>query len=123
MMTTVAILGASNNPDRYSCKAQQQLQLHGHRIFPVSNHHDVVMGTACYRSLTEIGEQIDTITVYVNPHIVEELVDDMLKTNPRRVIFNPGSESATAMKLLGEAGITVQTACTLVLLATGQFDD
>jgi hypothetical protein len=121
-MTNIAILGASNTPSRYSYKAQQQLQESGYDVFPVSNHHQEILGTTCYRSLVEIVEKIDTVTVYVNPHIVEQLVNDIIAIKPRRAIFNPGSESAPAMKSLKDTGIEVQTACTLVLLATDQFD-
>lgn len=121
-MTNIAILGASSTPSRYSYKAQQQLQESGYRVFLVSNHHQEILGKTCYRSLVEIAEKIDTVTAYVNPHIVEQLVDDIIAIKPRRVIFNPGSESAPATKSLKDAGVEVQMACTLVLLATDQFD-
>jgi hypothetical protein len=41
--------------------------------------------------------------------------------NPRRVIFNPGTESAPLQQALDEAGIEWLEACTLVMLRTGQF--
>jgi len=39
----------------------------------------------------------------------------------RRIIFNPGTENPELEKLAWERGITTESACTLVLLATGQY--
>jgi hypothetical protein len=48
-------------------------------------------------------------------------VQDILAVRPRRVIFNPGAENASAAETLARHGIEAVEACTLVLLATGQF--
>ena len=120
-MEHVAILGASNNPSRYSYKSQIQLRKHGHTVYPVSLHDEEILGIKSYHSLREINKEIDSITVYINSQHVHQVIDDILGSQPRRVIFNPGSESREEMGLLQEAGITVETACTLVLLATDQF--
>ena len=121
-MEKVAILGASNNPSRYSYKAQVQLQKLGHFVYPVSLHNDKILGVTSYRSLQDIDHKIDTVTVYINPDHLRHTIDDILALQPRRVIFNPGSESTEEMDQLEKAGITVQTACTLVLLSTNQFE-
>ena len=122
-MEHVAILGASNNPSRYSYKAQRKLKEHGHTIYPVSLHDDKIQGVTSYSSLRDIDQTIDTVTVYINPAHLELVVDDILVLHPRRVIFNPGSESETEIKRLEAAGINVEAACTLVLLATNQFEE
>ncbi len=121
-MEKVAILGASNNPSRYSYKAQIQLAKHEHIVYPVSLHNDKILNTKSYRSLKDIDHKIDTVTVYINPVHLRHTIDDILALHPRRVIFNPGSESTEEMGQLKKAGITVQTACTLVLLSTNQFE-
>lgn len=121
-MQHVAILGASNKPARYSHKAQLRLTENGHTIYPVSNHEIEILGVKCFASLRDIKQKIDTVTVYLNPENLLAVADDLLVLMPRRVIFNPGSESLSVMTRLDEAGIAVQTACTLVLLATDQFD-
>ncbi|MGB5274760.1 MAG: CoA-binding protein, partial [Flavobacteriaceae bacterium] len=46
---------------------------------------------------------------------------DILKLNPKRVIFNPGTENPELYRLLEEQGIMAIEACTLVLLATDQY--
>jgi uncharacterized protein len=117
----VAILGASNNRDRYAWRALQLLKAAGHQVFPVSLKDATVDGIPAHARLTEIPEKIQTVTVYLSPANLKSCVDDLLAVHPERVIFNPGSESSDAMQTLRENGIDVEMACTLVLLRTGQF--
>ncbi len=120
-MTTVAILGASSKPDRYSHKAQQMLGEYGHTAIPVSQREAAVLGTPAVQHLSEIREPVDTVTVYINPGHLQAVADELERLQPRRVIFNPGSEAPEIMQRLQARGVEVEAACTLVLLRTGQF--
>jgi predicted CoA-binding protein len=114
----VAILGASTKPDRYANKAQRMLVQHGHEVFPVSPSGQEVMGVV---GLTEVPEGMDTVTLYVGEKNLLPALDQLIDAAPRRVIFNPGTESEEAMSRLRESGIEVEVACTLVLLSVGEF--
>ena len=119
----VAILGASSHLERYSNKAQLRLMEEGHTIFPISIKNELIAGVKAYPNLASVFEKIDTLTIYVRPAILEELLDEIIDLNPRRVIFNPGTEDKDIQQDLAKAGISVQVACTLVLLNTNQFED
>jgi predicted CoA-binding protein len=121
MPETVAILGASRNPARYSYRAQLSLLEHGHTPLPINPRYDQVDGIRCLPDVKSINSHIDTITVYVRPEILKPMIDDIIHIKPGRVIFNPGSESVEASARFESAGITVQNACTLVLLNTSTF--
>lgn len=123
-MATVAVLGASNDPERYAFKAMKMLGEYGHEAIPVHPRESEVLGHKVWPNLTalaETGPAIDTLTVYVGPKLSDALEKDFLRLKPRRVIFNPGSENPRLQKLLIEQGVVVEEACTLVLLRTGQF--
>ena len=117
----VAVLGASPKEDRYSFKAMRMLREHGHQPIPIHPAGHTVDGIAGLKSLSEIDQPVDTLTFYVNSKISSGLKDDILKLNPRRVIFNPGAENEELAEVLESAGIEVVIACTLVMLATGAF--
>ena len=117
----VAILGASDNQERYSFKAFQMLQEYGHEPFPVSPKLKELEWKKAFSSLQEIPEKIDTLTMYVGPKVSSGLEKEILSLNPKRVIFNPGSENPDLGEKLKNAGIEVEEACTLVLLRTNQF--
>lgn len=117
----VAILGASDNPERYAYKAQKMLLTHGHTPFLVSPKYKEIEGIAVVASLRDITAPIDTLTLYVSPNISQATTNDILALKPRRVIFNPGAENNELAEQLRHAGILAQDACTLVLLSTAQF--
>lgn len=117
----VAVLGASNKPDRYSFKAVQLLRQKGHTVYPVHPALTEVDGLRVLPSLSAIPVPLDTVTVYLSPKHQEHVADELLNCSARRVIFNPGTENPELAKLLRQHGKEVQHACTLVLLTTGQF--
>ena len=118
----VAVLGASRKPERYSNRAVRSLTQHGYRVVPINPAHDDVEGLTAASSLAEVSGTVDTLTVYIGPRHIGPLVDDIVAARPRRVILNPGTESAELERTLDEHGIPWLEACTLVLLATGQFE-
>lgn len=124
MAQNVAILGASNKPERYAFKALRLLKQYGHHPFPIHPKLKQIDDYKVIASLTELresGEVIDTLTMYVGPQISSKLDAEIIALKPKRVIFNPGSENPALYPGLRSAGITVEEACTLVLLQTDQF--
>jgi predicted CoA-binding protein len=117
----VAVIGASPKPDRYANKAIRLLAQTRHNPIPVAPAHDTIEGRKVYRSLGDIPEKIDTVTIYLGPARQESVIKDIVRLAPKRVIFNPDTENRAAYPQLEEAGIQVVEACTLVLLKTNQY--
>jgi hypothetical protein len=117
----VAILGASDKPDRYSYKAFKMLQDHGHTPVPIHPKLTSIEGVAVVSSLKELPGPVDTLTIYVSPEISSGAESDILAVKTKRIIFNPGTENPPLEAKLREAGAQVLNACTLVLLQTNQF--
>ena len=118
---TVAIMGASPKPDRYAYRAMQMLTEYGHRPIPVNPAFDDILGETCYRSIADISEPIDTVTMYLGQQRSDPLIDEIVKAKPRRIIMNPGAENDALAAKARDAGIEVDYACTLVMLQTGEF--
>lgn len=121
MSETVVVLGASPKPLRYSNKAIRMLRDYGHRVIPVNPAQDEIEGFPVSRHVSDIREAVDTVTMYVSPAHSDGLLPELLALKPGRVIFNPGAENPALEAGLTAAGITVEEACTLVLLRTNQF--
>jgi predicted CoA-binding protein len=119
-MKSTLIIGATPNPSRYAYKAANMLTSKGHQIVNVGIKAGEVAGVKI-EDAREIHTDVDTITLYVGPSTQNSYYDYILKTNPRRVIFNPGTENVELEELLTKNGIEPVEACTLVLLATGQY--
>ncbi len=118
---TVAILGASAKPDRFSYKAFQLLRQHGHQTIPIHPTLEHIDGVTVASALDQVHDAVDTLTIYVNPLVSAGLAEAIVALKPGRVIFNPGTQSPELAQMLDANGILYQEACTLVLLNTGQF--
>lgn len=114
------VLGASMNPDRFSFKAINSLRMMGHDVVAIGrrpgrvNDVDIEVGK-------EPVDDLDTITLYLNPDNQKPYYDYILKEHPKRIIFNPGSENKELAKMAEEKGISTMNACTLIMLNTGQY--
>lgn len=121
MMTAVAVIGASDKPERYANMAMHVLREHGYEVVLVNPFKSEIEGQKCYSSVADYDGDIDTVTLYVNPARFHDHIQAVIKAAPRRVIMNPGTEDAQHERLMADSGIKVERACTLVLLSQHQF--
>ena len=117
----VAVVGASNKPERYSHQAVVLLAQKGHAVFPIHPALAEIDGRRAFKKLADVPEPLHVVTLYVSPALSTNLADELLAARPARVIFNPGTENPELEQKLAAADIAVVRACTLVLLRTGQF--
>lgn len=116
------VVGASTNTGRYSYLACHMLQEEGHESVPLGIKRGTVAGHEILdiRSRPAI-DNVDTITLYLGPLHQPEYYEYLLGLNPKRIIFNPGTENEEFETLAEERGIEAMEACTLVLLRSRQF--
>ena len=119
-MKKTLVFGASSNPDRYSNLAIHRLVQNKIEAVGFGLRPGTVNGVEIVDTLDDFHD-IDTVTLYLNPQRQKEYYQSILNLNPRRVIFNPGTENPEFQNLLKENNIEVEMACTLVMLATGQY--
>lgn len=118
----VVVLGASPKEDRYSNRAVAMLREYGYEVIPVHPTAKEIHGLPVVPRLDQISSPVDTVTIYLNPTTSGELADSIFALQPRRIIFNPGTENPTLGAAATSRGIQVLHACTLVLLRSGQFE-
>ncbi|MCK5036913.1 MAG: CoA-binding protein [Candidatus Sabulitectum sp.] len=121
-MSTVLLVGASNDASRYSNKALYRLIAHGHRVIPVNPYSEIDTAEPTVHHLSEVDERIDIAVIYVRAELLEPDIEELVRIAPSTVIFNPGAESIEMKNELERNGIGTRNACTLVLLSIGQFD-
>lgn len=114
------IIGASTNPARYANIAAHRLTNAGHPIVNIGLRDGLVAGQPIQPYGTPI-EDVDTVTLYLGPLNQPPYYQYILDLKPKRIVFNPGTENPELEVLATEAGIETVQACTLVLLATGQY--
>ena len=119
-MKRTLIIGASSNPERYAYKAEERLLAHGHAIELLGLRQEVIFNQTIDTE-KKAYQDIDTVTLYVGPKNQPVYYDYVVSLQPKRVIFNPGTENPEFEMLLKKNGIAYEEACTLVLLGTNQY--
>lgn len=115
------VIGASPNPERYANKAARLLAQHGHSTELFGKQKGDIDGKVIQNSFPEQIEDLDSVTLYVNPDNQKSLEDKIIALKPKRIIFNPGTENPDFEEKAQKVGIQTEEACTLVLLNTGQY--
>lgn len=114
------VIGASTNPERYSNMAIQSLRKHNHEVVALAKRAGKVSDVEIQTEFPG-KEEIHTVTMYVGAQHQAEYYKPLLKLNPDRVIFNPGTENFELSDMLEINGIETIEGCTLVMLSTGQY--
>ena len=114
------VIGASENPGRYASIAISMLTRHGHKVFPIGLRKGTIHGFPILTNKPVIPA-VDTVTLYIRPEIQKTMYDYILSLQPKRIIFNPGTENPEFEKMASEKGIETEEACTLVMLSIGNY--
>ncbi|MFA5297315.1 MAG: CoA-binding protein [Lutibacter sp.] len=114
------VLGASTNSNRYSYLAINRLLDNKHEVLAIGRKEGEVSGVK-FSTEKVMFENIDTVTLYLNKKNQEDYYDYIIALNPKRVIFNPGTENPELEDLLTKHNIVFEEACTLVLLSIGEY--
>ncbi len=119
-MKKTVVLGASDNPARYSYLAVEKLNRYGHTIVAIGKKEGMI-GANRIITTHPAENEVDTVTLYLNPSLQKDYYDYILSLHPKRLIFNPGTENEELFELAKANGIKPIEACTLVMLGTGQY--
>lgn len=120
MKKKTLVLGASENTGRYSNIAVKKLSNYGHPVVAVGRRTGSI-GPVPIDTGTPALEEVDTVTLYLNPTNQQPYYDYILDLNPKRIIFNPGTENPELEKLAEKKGIETIEACTLVMLSVNNY--
>jgi hypothetical protein len=114
------VLGASTKPHRYSNMAMRKLTNYKHDTVAFGLREGEEYGVTIDTELKDY-ENIDTVTLYLNPTRQKDYYDYIVSLQPNRVIFNPGTENPEFYSILKTNNIDFEIACTLVMLSTNQY--
>lgn len=117
----VVVLGATPKPARYANQAIRLLQENEYSITPIHPKFSIIEGLDVVASISDVKRDIDTLTLYVGTERLAPMIDEIVQAKPKRVIFNPGTESVPLQNALDTENIEWLEGCTLVMLKTKVF--
>ncbi len=114
-MPSVAIIGASNAPNKYGNKSVRAYLRQGWTVHPVNPTETVVEGLTAYKSIADVPRPIDRVSLYVPASVGVTLLDAIKAAAPDGELFvNPGAESDELIARAEALGLTPIQACAIV---------
>jgi hypothetical protein len=111
---TVAVLGASSDPSKYSNKAVRAYLRKGWDVFPVNPRGGTIEGLQVYARIEDIPVAIDRVTQYLPPAVGVGVLEGVAKAHPKEYFVNPGAESDELVAKAKELGLSPMLACSII---------
>ena len=92
-----AVVGATDNPEKYGHQVLVNLKNRGYEVYPVNPRLKMVEGLKCYAALSELPEKVDVVDFVVPPKATEAILKDCVELGLDRIWLQPGSESENAI--------------------------
>jgi predicted CoA-binding protein len=118
-MKTVAVIGASNDRNKYGNKAVRAFAQQGYMVYPVNPNEAEVEGLPAFKSISDVPVRPDTITVYVPPPTLRKMLPDIAAKGCDELWLNPGTESEAVLAESERLGLNVIQACSIIEKAGG----
>jgi len=110
--TTIAIVGASSNPDKASHGIMQKLQKAGYRVIPVNPSESEILGERSYPSLVDVPEPIDIVDVFRRAEDTPGIADEAATIGAKVLWLQSGISSEEAADRAARGGlVTVMDTC------------
>ncbi|MCL4364244.1 CoA-binding protein [Patescibacteria group bacterium] len=104
---TIAVVGLSDKPERYSYQVANYLIKQGFRIIPVNPNINSVFGLKSHKSLQEVSEPIDVVDIFRRSEFVAPIVDEAIKIGAKSIWMQEGVSDEAAAAKARSAGLTV----------------
>jgi predicted CoA-binding protein len=114
-MPTIAIIGASQDRNKFGNKAVRVFADKGYKVYPIHPKLSEIEGHKVYSSILQVPEkELDMVSFYLPPAVGMKVIEDVAKVKCKEVWLNPGSESDELVEKAEGLGLTVIQACSIV---------
>jgi predicted CoA-binding protein len=111
---SVAIIGASNDRTKYGNKAVRAFQKQGYKVYPVNPKEKEVEGIPACKSVLDVPERPNSISVYVPPRVLLTLLPEIAERGCDELWLNPGTESEEVLAEAARLKLNVVQACSIL---------
>jgi uncharacterized protein len=105
--TTIAMVGASSNPEKSSHGIMRKLQRAGYRVIPVNPNETEILGERSYASLLDVPERIDIVDVFRHAADTPSIADDAATIGAKALWLQTGIVNEDAAARAAKGGLTV----------------
>jgi predicted CoA-binding protein len=121
MAKTVAVVGASNDRNKFGNKALRAFRAEGHTVIPINPNEPEVEGLKTYASVLDVPGSIDMATVYVQPEVGQHLLAQFEEKQIPEIWINPGAESDELVAEAKRRRLNIIQACSIVAIGRSPY--
>ncbi|MGE3956122.1 MAG: CoA-binding protein [Vicinamibacterales bacterium] len=121
MSKVVAVIGASNNRQKFGNKAVRAFVRQGYTVVPIHPTEAEIEGIRAYRSVLDVPGPIDMASFYVPPGVGEQVIDEVARKQIPEVWLNPGAESDALIARAGALSLKPIVACSVVAIGQNPY--
>ena len=112
-MPVVAVIGASSHRHKYGNKALRAFRAQGYTVVPIHPRETTIEGERAYASVLDYPGAIDEATLYVQPAVALDVMDEIARKGIKTVWLNPGADAPEVIERARAAGLTPIVACSI----------
>lgn len=120
--SSVAVIGASSDRHKFGNKAVRAYLESGFKVFPINPKELSIEGVKAYKSLNDVAEPVDFVSLYIPPVVGLKLLPDIAGKKPQELWLNPGSESEELIELAADLHVRTLVACSICALGMDPDD-
>jgi predicted CoA-binding protein len=121
MQKVVAVIGASNNRQKFGNRAVRAFLEQGYTVIPINPHETEVEGLKAYASVLDVPGRIDMASLYVPPEVGEALIAEVAQKQIPEVWLNPGAESDKLIARARALSLKPIVACSIVAIGRNPY--
>lgn len=122
MNKTVAIIGASSNPQKFGNRAVRAFRRQGYTVIPINPNEPLIEGLKTYASVLDVPGPIDMASIYLPPHVGERVIEEVAKKQIPEVWINPGAESDALIDRARALNLRPIVACSIVGIGESPYE-
>jgi uncharacterized protein len=121
MPKVIAVIGASNDPNKFGNKAVRAYRHQGYTVVPINPHETEVEGLKAYASVLDVPGPIDMASFYVQPGVGEQIIDEVARKGIPEVWLNPGADSDALIQRARALRLHPIVACSIVAIGQNPY--
>lgn len=102
-----AVVGASSNRDKFGNKVLRSYIKQHKKVYPVNPREKEIEGLACVPNISDLPDEVKSLSIVTPPPVTEKVVSEAIQKGIKHIWMQPGAESAQAIALCKQNGITV----------------
>jgi len=118
-----AVVGASNDKDKYGYKVYQALKKNGYTVYPVNPNRDTIQGDPAFDSLQDLPQTPDVVSVITPPEVSREILNTAISLNIKNIWFQPGAEDQYIINVAAKSTTINIIHSQCLLVALGEYDN